>query len=170
MAPLERKRPTVQAAPAAVRGAHWIEPRLVAEIAFTEVTSDGVLRHPSYLGLRQDKKPESVVVEKAVPTAAIAKTASSSVAISNRDRVLFPESGITKGDLADYYLTIAEAMLLWAAERPISLIRVLKAGPKSAFSKSTMPVASVTRSSMSPFGRRTAAASLTCLSRTSRAC
>jgi bifunctional non-homologous end joining protein LigD len=37
---------------------------LVAEIAFTEVTSDGVLRHPSYLGLREDKKPEAVVVER----------------------------------------------------------------------------------------------------------
>ena len=133
MAPLERKRPTVDAPRAAVRGAHWIEPRLVAEIAFTEVTSDGVLRHPSYLGLRQDKKPEAVVVEKAVSTAAIAKTASTSVAISNRDRVLFPESGITKGDLADYYLTIAEAMLLWVSERPISLVRCPQGRAKKCF-------------------------------------
>src|SRR5712672_3237269 len=67
MVPLERKRPTVEAPRSDVRGAHWIEPRLVAEIAFTEVTSDGVLRHPSYLGLREDKKPEAVVVEKAIP-------------------------------------------------------------------------------------------------------
>jgi bifunctional non-homologous end joining protein LigD len=133
MVPLERKRPTVEARRAAVRGAHWIDPRLVAEIAFTEVTSDGVLRHPSYLGLRQDKKPEAVVVEKAVPTEAIAKMASSRVSISNRDRVLFPESGITKGDLADYYLTIADAMLLWAAERPISLIRCPQGRAKKCF-------------------------------------
>jgi bifunctional non-homologous end joining protein LigD len=64
MSPLERKHPTVEAPRSAVRGAHWIEPHLVAEIAFTEVTSDGVLRHPSYLGLREDKKPEAVVVER----------------------------------------------------------------------------------------------------------
>jgi bifunctional non-homologous end joining protein LigD len=133
MAPLERKGPTVEAPRAAVRGAHWIEPRLVAEIAFTEVTSDGVLRHPSYLGLRQDKKPEAVVVEKAARTEAIVKTASSTVAISNRDRVLFPESGITKGDLADYYRTIADAMLPWAAERPISLIRCPQGRAKKCF-------------------------------------
>jgi bifunctional non-homologous end joining protein LigD len=133
MAPLERGRPTVEAPRAAVRGAHWIEPRLVAEIAFTEVTSDGVLRHPSYLGLRQDKKPEAVVVEKAAPTEAVVKTASSTVPISNRDRVLFPESGITKGDLADYYRTIANAMLPWTAERPISLIRCPQGRAKKCF-------------------------------------
>jgi bifunctional non-homologous end joining protein LigD len=133
MAPLERKRPTVEAPRPAVRGARWIEPRLVAEIAFTEVTSDGVLRHPSYLGLRQDKKPEAVVVEKVIPIEAVTKMASSRVAISNRTRVLFPESGITKGDLADYYLTIAEAMLPWAGERPISLIRCPQGRAKKCF-------------------------------------
>ena len=51
MTPLEVKEPTVEAPRAAVRGAHWIKPRLVAEIAFMEVTSDGVLRHSSYLGI-----------------------------------------------------------------------------------------------------------------------
>ncbi len=64
MTPLEVKEPTVEAPRAAVRGAHWIQPKLVAEIAFMEVTGDGVLRHSSYLGLRLDKKAEAVVVEK----------------------------------------------------------------------------------------------------------
>jgi bifunctional non-homologous end joining protein LigD len=133
MVPLERKRPTVEAPRSDVRGAHWIEPRLVAEIAFTEVTSDGVLRHPSYLGLREDKKPEAVVVEKAIPVETAATPASSTVSISNRDRVFFPESGVTKGDLADYYLTIAAAMLPWSAERPISLIRCPQGRAKKCF-------------------------------------
>jgi bifunctional non-homologous end joining protein LigD len=133
MAPHERKQATVAAPRAAVRGARWIEPRLVAEIAFTEVTSDGVLRHPSYLGLREDKKPEAVIVEKAVPVDAAVRTASSTVTISNRARVLFPESGFTKGDLADYYLTIAEAMLPWVTERPISLIRCPQGRAKKCF-------------------------------------
>ena len=134
MAPLERKRPTVDAPRAAVRGAHWIEPRLVAEIAFTEVTSDGVLRHPSYLGLRQDKKPEAVVVEKAVPHGSLVpnrlhRAWRSAIVIA----CYFRKSGVTKGDLADYYLTIADAMLLWAAERPISLIRCPQGRAKKCF-------------------------------------
>ncbi len=49
---IERKTPTLEAPRAAVRGAHWVSPKLVAEIAFTETTPDGVLRHPSFLGLR----------------------------------------------------------------------------------------------------------------------
>jgi bifunctional non-homologous end joining protein LigD len=54
----------VKAPRAEVRGAHWLKPKLVAEIAYTEMTNEGTLRHPSYLGLREDKKPEAVVLEK----------------------------------------------------------------------------------------------------------
>jgi bifunctional non-homologous end joining protein LigD len=133
MAPLERKRPTFDAPRAAVRGTHWLEPRLVAEIAFTEVTSDGVLRHPSYLGLREDKKAEAVVVETALAVGNVVAPQLSAVKISNRDRILFPEAGVTKGDLADYYLTIGELMLPWAAERPISLIRCPQGRAKKCF-------------------------------------
>jgi bifunctional non-homologous end joining protein LigD len=50
--------------PVRERGAHWVEPRLVAQIGFTEWTRDGMLRHPRYLGLRDDKKPEDVVREQ----------------------------------------------------------------------------------------------------------
>jgi len=69
MKPLQQARPTVTAPRAAVKGAHWLAPKLVAEIAYTEETSDGVLRHPSYLGLRDDKKAEAVVVEQRVAAA-----------------------------------------------------------------------------------------------------
>jgi bifunctional non-homologous end joining protein LigD len=133
MSPLERSTATVTAPRAAVRGAHWIEPRLVAEVAFTEFTDDGVLRHPSYIGLRDDKKPEAIVVEKPTPVRAAISSARSSVTITNPDRVIFPESGITKGQLADYYATIAAAMLPWAAERPVSLIRCPQGRAKKCF-------------------------------------
>ena len=62
-APLEQATPTVKAPRAEVRGAHWLKPKLVAEIAYTEMTNEGTLRHPSYLGLRADKKAEAVVLE-----------------------------------------------------------------------------------------------------------
>lgn len=131
LTPLERKVASVSAPRPAVRGARWVEPRLVAEIAFTEFTTDGVLRHPSYLGLRDDKKAEAVVVEKSRPTAT--SGAPSGVTISNPDRVLFPEAGITKGQLAAYYDTIAEVMLPWVAERPVSLIRCPQGRAKKCF-------------------------------------
>jgi len=45
------------------RGVHWVKPRLVAQIGFTEWTVDGKLRHPRFLGLRDDKRPEEIVRE-----------------------------------------------------------------------------------------------------------
>lgn len=132
MKPLEQKSPTVTAPRAAVKGAHWLVPKLVAEIAYTEETTDGVLRHPSYLGLRDDKKPEAVVVEKAAAVQTVASNGNA-VSITNRDRVLFPESGVTKGALADYYSSVAEIMLPWTVERPISLIRCPQGRAKKCF-------------------------------------
>jgi len=133
MAPLVRKSPTVEAPRAAVRGAHWIEPKLVAEIAYTEMTDEGVLRHPSYLGLREDKKPEAVVLETEAPVATATAAATSGVRISNRDRVIFPEGKLSKGQLADYYETVAPIMLPWAGSRPISLVRCPQGRAKKCF-------------------------------------
>jgi bifunctional non-homologous end joining protein LigD len=48
---------------APVRGTTWVQPKLVAQVAFTEWTRDGRLRHPSFLGLRDDKDPREVVRE-----------------------------------------------------------------------------------------------------------
>ncbi|BCM21090.1 DNA ligase D [Mesorhizobium sp. J8] len=133
MAPLEQKAATVEAPRAEVRGAHWLRPRLVAEIAFTEMTNEGTLRHPSYLGLRDDKKPEAVVLETEHRTATLPPPATSAVAISNRGRVIYPESNITKGELADHYSDVAAIMLPWAASRPISLVRCPQGRAKKCF-------------------------------------
>jgi ATP-dependent DNA ligase len=46
------------------KGVHWVEPELVAEVAFSEWTRDGKLRHPRFLGLRRDKAPRDVVRER----------------------------------------------------------------------------------------------------------
>ncbi|MDQ2893265.1 MAG: DNA ligase D, partial [Pseudomonadota bacterium] len=127
---LSRKTPTVDAPRAAVRGAKWVTPKLVAEIAYAEVTPDGVLRHSSFLGLRGDKSAADVVVEtpEAAPAPAV-----SHVTVSSRDRVIFPDSNVTKGQLADYYQAIAPIMLPWVARRPVSLVRCPQGRAKQCF-------------------------------------
>lgn len=139
MAPLEQDEPTVSAPRSEVRGAHWIEPKLVAEIAFTEFTeakgvAGGVLRHPSFLGLRGDKKAENVMLEEPKPVEqVVGEPAGSGVKISNRQRVIFPEGKLTKGDLADYYEAVAPIMLPWMADRPVSLVRCPQGRAKKCF-------------------------------------
>ena len=130
LAKLERAMPTVTAPKAAVRGAHWVKPMLVAEVAFAETTPDNVLRHSSFLGLRGDKKASEVVAESAEPAPAAPESA---IKVSNRDRLIFPESDVSKGELADYYQLIAPAMLPWVGHRPVSLVRCPQGRGKKCF-------------------------------------
>ena len=133
MAPLEHKPPTVDAPRTEVRGAHWLRPKLVAEVAYAEMTHEGTLRHPSYLGLREDKKPEAVVLETEYHAADLPPPTTSSVVITSRERVIYPESNITKGQLADYYAAVAGIMLPWLGSRPISLVRCPQGRAKKCF-------------------------------------
>ena len=110
------------------RGAQWIRPKLVAEIAFAEFTGEGRVRHGSFLGLRSDKPVKAVNPERAKK----APTVETSIKISNRDREIF-ESGQTKGDLADYYQRVAPLMLPFLANRPISLVRCPQGRAKKCF-------------------------------------
>jgi DNA ligase D-like protein (predicted ligase) len=59
----EQPRPPFTTALVREPGAHWVKPKLVAQVGFSEWTRDGKLRHPRYLGLRTDKKPDEVVRE-----------------------------------------------------------------------------------------------------------
>ena len=63
MAPLERPDAPFAGKPPVRKGAHWLQPKLVAQIGFSEWTTDGKLRHPRFLGLRADKKARDVVRE-----------------------------------------------------------------------------------------------------------
>ena len=121
------------------RGAHFVKPDLVAHVNFSEWTPDGKLRHPSFQGLREDKPAREVVREKEKPLSAIAKQGRTSptrsakarkddasvahVVITHPDRVLWPDAGITKLELARYYEAIAPRLLAQAGDRPISLVR-----------------------------------------------
>jgi len=107
------------------RGAHWVRPELVAEVAYAEFTGDGNLRHASFIGLRGDKPATDVVREAAVDLAAFN--------ISHPERIVFPELNLTKGALAAYYAAIAPYMLPDLAHRPISLVRCPQGRAKACF-------------------------------------
>jgi len=69
LTPLERTDPPIADAKGlSMRGVHWVRPELVAQVGFSEWTPDGKLRHPRYLGLRDDKRPKQVVRERASGT------------------------------------------------------------------------------------------------------
>lgn len=113
-------------------GTHWVRPELVAEVQFREWTRDGVVRQPSFKGLREDADPGAVVREDARgPETVAAATGRASrrgplrvagIAISNPDKVLEP-AGITKEALARYYAAVAPAMLPHVAGRLLTLVR-----------------------------------------------
>ena len=128
---------------------HWVEPRLVCEVRFTEWTADEGLRHPIFLGMRDDKKPEDVhredsrapieetAVEEAAPeegaadpedapparSRAAKAPAERVVRLSNLKKVFWPDDGYTKADLIAYYETVAPLMLPYLRDRPIVLTR-----------------------------------------------
>src|SRR3970282_323693 len=117
------------------KGALCLEPKLVAQIAFTERTRDGRLRHPSFQGLREDKPAREVHREEAEDEeAGMAKTRSApakksgdptfgGIILTNPDRVYYPNIGLTKLDLARYYEAVAPYMPPYVVRRPISLVR-----------------------------------------------
>jgi bifunctional non-homologous end joining protein LigD len=136
------------------RGVTWVKPELVGEVEFSEWTSDGRLRQPSFQGLREDKPPNDVVREKPKSPASVATdspngspkpkkstkkksmarstpTAKSvrdemtvaGVRVTHPDRVLYPQQGVTKKDLAEFYEQIADWVLPYVAGRPLTLVR-----------------------------------------------
>jgi bifunctional non-homologous end joining protein LigD len=139
MEPLAVDKPAVEVPRSERKGAHWIKPQLVAEIAYTEVTTDGVLRHPSFIALREDKPAKQVVRETPKKLKASEKkgdrpTAESlGIRISNPDRIIYPEGNLTKGALADYYAAIGPLIMIDGARRPMTLIRCPQGRSKKCF-------------------------------------
>jgi bifunctional non-homologous end joining protein LigD len=99
----------------------WVEPKLVCEVEFAEWTHDGRLRAPSFQGLRDDKSAEEVRRERPVETEI--RRGKRTLKLSNLDKVFFPESGLTKGDLLAYYRDVAPALIPHLKERPFTMKR-----------------------------------------------
>jgi bifunctional non-homologous end joining protein LigD len=148
-----RKTSPYAGRPPVPRGAMFVEPCLVAEIEFREWTAEGVMRAPSFKGLRDDKSPREVVLETplrgAQPAAApqspavapdspealfdeverqpdgalVVLVEGRRLRISNWDKVLFPKPGFTKGQLVAYYARVAPVLLPHLRDRPLTLKR-----------------------------------------------
>jgi bifunctional non-homologous end joining protein LigD len=146
--PLRRRTSPFDVGTPTGRGHHWVEPRLVAEVRFTEWTEDGGLRHPTFLGLRDDKRPEECRRERPAPAPVRPDAASGPasgapvardpappagresppnptprVTITNPRKVFWPAEGYTKGDLVAYYEAVAPLLLPYLRDRPIVLAR-----------------------------------------------
>jgi len=107
----------------------WVEPELVVEVSFGEWTHDGHVRHPVYLGLREDKTAPGVTRER--PVRDTIRKGRRELKLSNLDKVFWPEEGITKGDLLAYYRDVAAVLVPHLRDRPFTMRRY----PDGAFGK-----------------------------------
>ncbi len=133
--------------------ATWLKPELVCEVAFSEITHDGVFRHPSFQGMRIDKNAKEVTLEKSVSTVAVIRKENEEQIIKppkassrktllnpkeetqvreicNHDlkfthlsKLYWPEDQVTKRDMFNYYYQVAEVILPYLKGRPMSLNR-----------------------------------------------
>jgi bifunctional non-homologous end joining protein LigD len=138
LAPLERRTSPFGAGPKPPKGSTFVEPRLVAEIEYREITNEGMLRHPAYKGLREDKEASEVELERAtdpegesLTSRAVKRPRKKSAVmvegheleLSNLEKVLYPQAGFTKGELIDWYASIGEVLLPHLRGRPLTLKR-----------------------------------------------
>lgn len=112
----ERKRPLVDQKSSPED--HWLQPDLIVEVRYRELTEGGHLRQPVLLGIAAPtdvplSEPPQVTVQPAAPT----------LQLSNLDKTYFPELGLSKGDLISYYRAVAARMLPLLADRPVVLVR-----------------------------------------------
>lgn len=131
LAPRARPTPACTGALPHGRGTTWVEPEVVVEVGYKERTGDGLLRHPVFLRVRDDRPGEAFPVEpaRAEPPqvrprgGAEPARAHRRVEVTNADKVFFPAEGITKGEVVAYYREIAPFMLPFLKDRPVVLTR-----------------------------------------------
>jgi len=126
------KSPLAKAPPAAdVRGAHWLKPELMCEVAFAEMTRQGVIRHSVFHGLRSDKPAQAITHERPAKastarsgtTAASTAPSAGTIKISNPERIIDKTIGATKMELARFYAEVAPWALPHLRHRPLALVR-----------------------------------------------
>jgi bifunctional non-homologous end joining protein LigD len=145
---LETTNPSIVNSPwgRRARGIHWVRPKMVVEVEFREWTTEGILRQPSFKGVREDKGPGEV--KRELPAASVDAAASherppaasverartvGGVRISHPNRLVFPKQGLTKAALAEYYERVADWILPHIVNRPLSIVRCPKGHGEDCF-------------------------------------
>ncbi len=152
LAPLRRDGKTFDRAPKLPREAVYVKPELVAEIELREWTAERIMRAPSFKGLRDDKSPREVrlevigedaaaedpdvadvdpnspealfdQIERGPEGALLVRTEDRELKITNWDKVLYPQTGFTKGELIAFYARVADVVLPHLHDRPLTLKR-----------------------------------------------
>jgi bifunctional non-homologous end joining protein LigD len=138
-----KEPPVVLPKDAPRKGVHWVRPEFVAEVEFAGWTTDAILRHASFQGLREDKSPKELVYDPSSPNggavtkpaplaladAAVSKPARDGsvmfegVRLTHPDRILYPAEGLTKLDVARYYSAVGDWAVPHLAGRPLTLVR-----------------------------------------------
>jgi len=118
-----------------IKNITWLKPKLICEIKFLEWTQDNILRQPSFLGLREDKKSKQVIKEnKSTLIDNDSETVSlSGIKLTHVTRVFEPTKNITKLQVAKYYDAISDKILPHLINRPISIFRTPSDAKKGSF-------------------------------------
>jgi len=129
--------------------AFWLKPELICEVNFAEMTADGLMRHPSFAGMREDKDAKEVILEKEADTSAMLTGADDSLTnqkgrkemlnskeetqvkkvnghtleFTNLNKLYWPVEKITKRELINYYEQMSSFILPYIKDRPLSLNR-----------------------------------------------
>ena len=130
--PLEIARPALPRPPTGVeaRGVHWLKPQLLAEVAYAQMTRDGVVRHAVFHGLRDDKPATAIDLERAMPGKTLPKRQQADLSddlgelrLTHPDRVIDATIGATKRQIAEYYAEVSQWLLPQLKDRPVALVR-----------------------------------------------
>jgi bifunctional non-homologous end joining protein LigD len=139
------RKPTVKltAIDPLLRDAHWVKPAAVAEVYYRGIGNKNLLRQPSLKTMRTDKTAADLAdsdraapAPRGTPAATRRKSAGAkpeAIAITHPDRVVFPDDGYTKQDVADYYTSVMKWFLPGVVDRPTSVIRCPEGTAKACF-------------------------------------
>jgi len=122
---LERAESALKDRPQLTKGMDvvWLEPELVCEVKYAEITPSGKVRHAVFQGMRDDKPAAGISLESSTPEQP-PEPRKTPIRITHGERVIDPSTGLTKRQLADYYVRVADWMLPLIHDRPVSLVRV----------------------------------------------
>ena len=139
--PLHRNDPPFREPPKMPRvrrgDVQWVEPELVVQVRYGEWTHDGHLRHPAYLGIRDDKLAAEVT--RAEPISEVIRARGRELRLSNLDKPFWPEEGITKGNLLRYYQAVSPVLVPHLRGRPFTMRRYPDGAAGKAFFQKDAP-------------------------------